>query len=318
VKKLRLLPDDTTYSFMWLRRLTFPFSATLSVLSLLLFATMGLNYGVDFRGGSLIEIQSRSGPADIGQVRATVNRLGLGDVQVQQFGAPTDLLLRIEQQRGATQTEQETAQQAAVARIRDTLQATFEIRRVETVGPQVSGELIQAGIVAVILSIFAILVYLWFRFEWQFAVGAIIATLHDVVLTIGFFAILGLEFNLSSVAAVLTIVGYSLNDTVVVYDRIRETMRRYKKMGLAELIDLAINQTLGRTILTSVTTLLALIALAIFGGEVVRSFTLAMVFGVVIGTYSSIFIAAPVLIFLNLRADALSQADDAGKAKAKA
>ena len=315
MKKLRLIPDDTNYSFMWLRRLAFPFSATLSVLSLLLFATFGLNYGVDFRGGSIIEIQSRSGPASISEIRTTLSRLSLGDVQVQQFGGPTDMLVRIEQQRGANANDMEAAQQAAVARIRDALQANFEIRRVETVGPQVSGELIQAGILAVILSIFAILVYLWFRFEWQFAIGAIIATLHDVVLTIGFFAVLGLEFNLSSVAAVLTIVGYSLNDTVVVYDRIRETLRRFKKMNLSELIDLAINQTLGRTILTSVTTLIALIALAIFGGEVVRSFTLAMLFGVLIGTYSSIFIAAPVLIFLNLRTDALAKPEET-KAKA--
>ncbi len=315
MKKLRLIPDDTNYSFMWLRRMTFPFSATLSVLALLLFSTFGLNYGVDFRGGSIIEIQSRSGPASISDIRTTLSRLSLGDVQVQQFGGPTDMLVRIEQQRGANANDMEAAQQAAVARIRDALQATFEIRRVETVGPQVSGELIQAGILAVILSIFAILVYLWFRFEWQFAIGAIIATLHDVVLTIGFFAVLGLEFNLSSVAAVLTIVGYSLNDTVVVYDRIRETMRRYKKMNLSDLIDLAINQTLGRTVLTSVTTLIALTALAIFGGEVVRSFTLAMVFGVLIGTYSSIFIAAPVLIFLNLRTDALAKSEET-KAKA--
>ncbi len=315
MKKLRLLPDDTSFQFMRFRKVAFPLSGMLSVLSLVLFFLFGLNYGVDFRGGSLIEVQSRSGQAVIGDVRNQLNRLGLGDVQVQQFGGPGDLLIRVEQQRAPTQAEMETAQQAAVARIRDALQATYEIRRVETVGPQVSGELIQAGIIAVILSVFAILVYLWFRFEWQFAVGAIIATLHDVVLTIGFFALLGLEFNLSSVAAVLTIVGYSLNDTVVVYDRIRETMRRYKKMSVIQLIDLSINQTLGRTILTAVTTLLALIALAGFGGEVIRSFTLAMIFGVAIGTYSSIFIAAPVLIFLNLRAEQVALPDAAAKAK---
>jgi len=179
----------------------------------------------------------------------------------------------------------------------------IDIRRVEVVGPTVSGELAQAGTIAVIASLLAILVYIWFRFEWQFALGAIIATVHDVVLTIGIFVISGIEFNLSSIAAVLTIVGYSLNDTVVVYDRVRENLRRYKKMPLPALLDLSINQMLPRTILTSVTTLLALLALFMFGGEVIRSFTFAMIFGVMIGTYSSIFIAAPVLILFKLRAD---------------
>jgi len=187
--------------------------------------------------------------------------------------------------------------------VRGELEGDYDIRRVEVVGPTVSGELAQAGTIAVIASLLAILVYIWFRFEWQFALGAIIATVHDVVLTIGIFVISGIEFNLSSIAAVLTIVGYSLNDTVVVYDRVRENLRRYKKMPLPALLDLSINQMLPRTILTSVTTLLALLALFMFGGEVIRSFTFAMIFGVMIGTYSSIFIAAPVLILFKLRAD---------------
>jgi len=197
----------------------------------------------------------------------------------------------------------ENAEQTVITLVRAELEGDYDIRRVEVVGPTVSGELAQAGTIAVIASLLAILVYIWFRFEWQFALGAIIATVHDVVLTIGIFVVSGMEFNLSSIAAVLTIVGYSLNDTVVVYDRVRENLRRYKKMSLTSLLDTSINQMLPRTILTSVTTLLALLALFIFGGEVIRSFTFAMIFGVVVGTYSSIFIAAPVLILFKLRAD---------------
>lgn len=311
MKLLRLIPDDTNFGFMKFRAIAFPFSGILSAISILLFFFVGLNYGIDFRGGTLMEVQSRFGPANIAEVRGILGRLSLGDVQVQEFGSPTDLLIRIEQQRGGEQ-----AQQEAQARVRSALGDRFEFRRVEVVGPQVSGELVQAGIIAVVLSILAILIYLWFRFEWQFAVGAIVATLHDVVLTIGLFAVFQMEFSLASIAAVLTITGYSLNDTVVVFDRIRETLRRYKRLDLAELIDLAINQTLGRTVLTAATALLALIALAIFGGEVIRTFTIAMIWGVVVGCYSSIFIAAPVLIYLNLRAETVAPPETAAKARA--
>lgn len=298
--RLRLIPDGTRFSFMKFRPVSFPLSAFVSVLAIALFLTIGLNYGVDFRGGSLIELQARQNEAQIAEVRTQLNKLGLGEMQVQEFGQKTDLLVRIEMQKGGDQ-----AQQDALRKVRETLSSAYEFRRVETVGPQVSGELIQAGTLAVVLSILAILVYLWFRFEWQFAVGAIVATLHDVLMTVGFYAVSGIEFNLTSIAAVLTIVGFSLNDTVVVFDRIRETLRKYKKMPLADLLDLAINQTLSRTVLTSLTALLALIALAVFGGEVIRFFTLAMIWGVVVGTYSSIFIAAPILIFLNLRAESV-------------
>jgi SecD/SecF fusion protein len=227
-----------------------------------------------------------------------MSELNLGDVQVQEFGSPREVLIRVQAQGGG-----ENAEQTVITLVRGELEGDYDIRRVEVVGPTVSGELAQAGTIAVIASLLAILVYIWFRFEWQFALGAIIATLHDVVLTIGIFVLSGIEFNLSSIAAVLTIVGYSLNDTVVVYDRVRENLRRYKKMPLTGLLDLSINQMLPRTILTSVTTLLALLALFIFGGEVIRSFTFAMIFGVAVGTYSSIFIAAPVLILFKLRAD---------------
>jgi preprotein translocase SecF subunit len=304
MKYLRLVPDDTKFGFMKFRRPAFALSIAMAVLTVVLCMFPGLNFGTDFRGGTLIEVQSRQGPANIARVRSTLGGLGLGDVQVQEFGQATDLLIRVEIQRGG-----EEAQQLANARIREALGAAYDIRRVEVVGPQVSQELIVAGIIAMVLSILAILIYLWFRFEWQFALGAITATVHDMVLTIGFFALLGLEFNLTSIAAILTIIGYSLNDTVVVFDRIREVLRRYKKLTVSEIIDLSLNQTLGRTVLTSVTALLALIALAIFGGEVIRNFTLAMLFGVVIGTYSTIFIAAPVLIHFNLRPETVAPAE---------
>lgn len=304
MKYLRLVPDDTKFGFMKFRRPAFAFSIAMAVLTVVLCIFPGLNFGTDFRGGTLIEVQSRQGPANIAQVRSALGGLGLGDVQVQEFGQPTDLLIRVEIQRGG-----EEAQQLANARIREALGSAYDVRRVEVVGPQVSQELIIGGIIAVVLSILAILIYLWFRFEWQFALGAITATVHDMVLTIGFFALLGLEFNLTSIAAILTIIGYSLNDTVVVFDRIREVLRRYKKLTISEIIDLSLNQTLGRTVLTSVTALLALIALAVFGGEVIRNFTLAMLFGVVVGTYSTIFIAAPVLIYFNLRPETVAPAE---------
>jgi preprotein translocase SecF subunit len=301
MRHLRLVPDNTKFNFMGFRPFTFPFSALASLFSITLFFIVGLNYGIDFKGGTLIEIKAHQGHADISEVRSLMDNLKLGEVQVQEFGSDAELLIRLEQQKGGEET-----QRAANDQARAVLAEKYDIRRIEVVGPQVSGELIQAGIIAVVLSVLAILIYLWARFEWQFAVAAIIATLHDVILTIGFFAILKLDFNLTSIAAILTIIGYSLNDTVVVFDRIRETLRRYKKMNIAELLNLSINEMLGRTILVSLTALLALIALAVFGGEVIRSFTLAMIWGVVVGTYSSIFIAAPVLIYMNLRASSLS------------
>ena len=309
MRPIRLVPDDTRIAFMRHRRWSFPFSALLGLLSLALFAIYGLNYGIDFRGGTLIEIQTREEVADLGAIRTTLGGLGLGDVQIQEFGSPRDVLIRVEAQPGG-----ELAQQQVITQIRTALGDGVEYRRIEVVGPRVSGELVQSGTLAVLAAILAILVYIWVRFEWQFAVGAVIATVHDVVLTIGMFAIVQLEFNLSSIAAILTIVGYSLNDTVVVYDRVRESLRRYKRLGLPELLDLSINQMLARTTMTSLTTLLALVALYVFGGEVIRSFTFAMIWGVVVGTYSSIFIAAPILIFLNVRSGGQgrsSEPDDA-------
>ncbi|MBA5776739.1 protein translocase subunit SecF [Stappia sp. F7233] len=311
---LKLVPENTNYRFMWLRKFSFPLSMAIAVASIALFFTVGLNYGIDFKGGTVIEMKTNESPADIAAIRAGLGELNLGDIQVQQFGGPDEVLVRIQQQEGG-----ELAQQAAVENVRSAFADSVEFRRVEVVGPRVSGELAQAGTLAVVTALVVILFYIWFRFEWQFAVGAIVTTINDIIVTVGLFVVLQLDFSLSSIAAILTIIGYSLNDTVVVYDRIRENLRRYKKLALPELIDRSINEMLSRTLMTSVTTLLALIALYTFGGEVIRSFTLAMIFGIVIGTYSSIFLAAPMLIFLNLRPGGPEKAkeeDDGAKATA--
>ena len=301
---IKLVPEGTSLKFMIYRKLSFPLSAALLVGSLGMFIAVNLNYGIDFRGGTLIEYQSTSETADLGDIRGRLSDLNLGDVQVQEFGAPNEVLIRIESQGGG-----DNAEQSALAKVRAVMDTDHTFRRQEVVGPTVSGELAQAGTIAVIASLLAIMVYIWFRFEWQFAIGAVLATMHDVILTIGMFAVLQLEFSLSSIAAILTIVGYSLNDTVVVYDRIRENLRKYKKKPIHELLDMSINDTLSRTVLTSVTTLLALLALYFLGGEVLRGFTFAMIFGVLIGTYSSIFIAAPVLILFKLRPGAMDRKD---------
>jgi preprotein translocase SecF subunit len=310
---LRIVPDNTKIKFMWLRKASFPLSIVLVIASIAAFFTVGLNYGIDFKGGTIIEIKT-DGPADVASIRADLSSLSLGDIQVQEFGGSDDILIRIEEQPGG-----ELAQQAVVGKVRTIFEGQdVDFRRVEVVGPRVSGELAQAGAIAVAASLLAILFYIWFRFEWQFAVGAILTTANDVVITIGLFVLLQLDFSLSSIAAVLTIIGYSLNDTVVVYDRIRENLRKYKKRPLTEVLDMSINETLSRTTMTSLTTLLALFALYIFGGEVIQSFTLAMIFGIVIGTYSSIFLAAPFLILFNLRAEAMSPNDDDGEKDPKA
>ncbi|MDB5523859.1 MAG: secD [Rhizobium sp.] len=288
--------DFAQIRFMALRNYTFMGSAALTIASIAGFATIGLNLGIDFTGGSIIEMKAKQGAADIGDIRDRLGTLNLSGVQVQGFGDPSDVLIRVQSQEAG-----ESAEQSAVTKIRSEFDAQYEFRRVEVVGPSVSGELALTGIIGVGLALLAIMVYIWFRFEWQFAVGAIVATLHDLILTIGLFVFTGLEFDLTSVAAVLTIVGYSLNDTVVVYDRMRENLRRFKKMPIPLLIDTSINSTLSRTILTSVTTLIAILALVVFGGEVIRGFTISMLFGVAVGTFSSIYIAAPVLIIFRLR-----------------
>ena len=313
MKLLRIVPDGTTFGFMRFRRVSFPFSAALSVLSVILFLTVGMNFGIDFRGGTVMEMQAKAGAADLAELRHAAESLKLGDVEVQGFGKPSDVIMRIGLQPGG-----DAAQQEAVAKVKAALGDTYEYRRTEVVGPRVSGELVQSGTLGVVVAVLAVLIYLWFRFEWQFAIGAVIATLHDLVLTIGFFSITQLEFNMTSIAAILTIVGYSLNDTVVVLDRIREMMKKYKRMGISEMLDISINTTLSRTIMTSLTTFLALCALALFGGQVIKSFSLAMMFGVVIGTYSSIFIAAPVLIYLGVKTEGFVPAKSPAGAAAKA
>ncbi|HIM44942.1 MAG: hypothetical protein CFH39_00186 [Alphaproteobacteria bacterium MarineAlpha10_Bin2] len=293
--RLRLIPDTTDIPFLRWRKILFVFSGTLAVLSVVLLFAKGLNFGIDFEGGILIEVGTER-PADIGGMRAVLGDLGLGEVSLQEFGSDTEVLIRIERQ------SSDAEDQLAITAVREVLDAKFagEItyRRTERVGAKVGAELIEAGIIAMILAIALMLVYIWFRFELPFAIGAIIALVHDVLLTLGMFALFGLEFNLAIVAAILLIVGYSMNDTVVVYDRVRENLRKYKKMPLIELLNVSVNDTLSRTVMTSLTTLLALAALLIFGGEVIRDFTIAMIWGVVVGTYSSVFVASAILMYV--------------------
>ena len=308
---LRIVPDDTKFDFMRFRRISFPASAALSIVAISLYFFHGLNFGIDFVGGTLMEVQAKSGPADLARMRSTLNGLGLGEVHLQQFGGPADVLIRISQQPGG-----EGAQQAAVQKVRQALGDEVDYRRVEVVGPRVSGELLSYGVIGIFVAIVCILIYLWFRFEWQFALGAMIANVHDLVLTIGFMSITQIDFDLTSIAALLTILGYSLNDTVVIYDRIREMLRRYKRMSMPELLNISVNATLSRSIITHVTVFLALLALLLFGGQAIHSFTATMMFGVVlVGTYTSVFIASPILIYLGVGTSRLATSDAETKAE---
>ena len=284
------------------------FSAVLSVATVVLFLAQGLNYGIDFVGGMLIEARVTSGPADLAAMRAKIDGLHLGDASLQNFGNDTDVLIRLPEQSGG-----DAGQEKAIAAVKQALGPGIDYRRQEVVGPSVGSELIRAGVLATVLALGAIMVYVWFRFEWQFGLGATVATLHDVITTIGLFAIFQLEFNLTTLAAILTIAGYSINDTVVIYDRVRESMRKHRTMPFRDLINLALNETLSRTILTVSTVALAVLALLFFGGEVLRGFSIAMLWGIVIGTYSSLFIAAPILYYVqpNRRAIAKEAAPDA-------
>src|SRR5947207_14272550 len=249
---LRIVPDDTKFDFMRFRRISFPISAALSIIAIALYFFHGLNFGIDFIGGTLIEVQAKAGPADLAKMRSTLGGLGLGDVQHQQFGTAADVLIRVAQQPGGDQ-----AQQAAVQKVREALGDEVEYRRVEVVGPRVSTELLAYSTIGLVLAIFAILIYLWFRFEWQFALGAMVANVHDLVLTVGYMSLTQIDFDLSSIAALLTILGYSLNDTVVIYDRIREMLRRYKRMSMPDLLNISVNSTLSRSIITHVTVTLS-------------------------------------------------------------
>jgi len=307
VRLLRIWPDETRFDFMRFRHVTFPLSATLSVAIAIVFVTMGLNFGVDFKGGTLIELAAKAGQADVGSVRNAANNLGFGEVEVQEFGNQGGVSLRFPIQPGG-----EAAQGVVVDKARATFGADYNFDRVETVGPRVSGELVQSGTIGVVLSVFAVLAYLWFRFERELAIGAIVGTLHDIVLTIGFFVITRHEFNMTSIAAILTIVGYSLNETVVVFDRTRELLRRYKQMPTEELLNLSINSTMSRTVMTATTTTLSLLALVLFGGRAIEGFAEVMLAGVVICTYSAIFISSPVLIYIGSRLASRSLAAGAG------
>jgi preprotein translocase subunit SecF len=306
VRLLRIVPDDTKFDFMRFRRISFPMSAMLSIVAIMLYFFHGLNFGIDFIGGTLIEVQTKASPADLAKMRATIGALKLGDFQLQQFGAPDDVLIRISEQPGGDE-----AQQAAVQKVRDALGEDVTYRRVEVVGPSVSTELLAYGTIGLVLAIVAILIYLWFRFEWQFALGAMIANVHDLVLTVGFMSLTHIDFDLTSIAALLTILGYSLNDTVVIYDRIREMLRRYKRMSMPELLNASVNATLSRSIVTHVTVAMSLLALLLFGGQAIHSFTATMMFGVVlVGTYTSVFIASPILIYLGVGAGRTGGAEE--------
>lgn len=313
IQHFRFIPDGTKIDFMKMSRTAIIISIVLTVLAIGTAFVKGFNLGIDFVGGSAIEVQhTAEGDADPARVRELLDPLGLGEVQVQSFGNPQDLLVRIQLQDGG-----DAAQQVAVQEVTKTLATeNYEVRRTEAVSGTVSGELAFNGTIAVLVTLVAILIYVWFRFEWQFGLAAVTTTLHDVIMTVGLFSITGLEFNLSSIAAVLTLVGLSLNETVVISDRVRENLRKYKKMSVAEIINLSINQTIVRTSLTQFTVLLALFPLVFLGGESIRGFTIAMTFGSIFGMYSSIFIGGPILIHFGLKPR--SEMEEAKEKKAKA
>lgn len=292
MRPLRLVPDDTHFRFMHWRKVAFGLTLLVSLSSLAALALTGLNLGLDFVGGILVEARSGA-PVDLAALRSRLADLQLGDIALQTFGGGNDVLIRVQEQPGGN-----AAQEQAIGSIKSLLQPGYEIRRTEFIGPQVSHDLLRNSVLAALLSVLLIGIYVWFRFEWQFGLSAVITTFHDVVATVGLFALFHLEFNLTVVAALLTIAGYSINDTVVVFDRIRENLRKYKSMSLMELIDLSVNQTLSRTLMTSGTTLLAVIALLFYGGPVLRNFSIALVWGILVGTYSSIFVASALLLHL--------------------
>ena len=298
IRMLKLVPDDIRIGFMSVHRIGLAFSALMVVASVVLVLVKGLNFGIDFQGGILIEVRMEK-PADLARMRSDLGALNLGEVSLQEFGKKTDVLIRIAAQEGG-----EDAQHAAVEAVKKALGAGVDYRRVEFVGPQVSGELLMDGVLATVAAMVAMLIYIWLRFEWQFGIGAVVALVHDVVVTIGVFSLLDMEFNLSTVAAVLTIAGYSINDTVVIYDRVREDLRKYKTVPITDLLDGAVNATLSRTLMTSLTTLIALFALFFLGGEVIHGFSFAMIFGIIIGTYSTIWVAVPILLYTNVAARA--------------
>ena len=295
MRGIQFIPSGTRVPFMRFHKLFLGFSAFIVVASILLVMFDGLNFGIDFRGGILLDVKTE-GAADVTAMRQTLSALDLGEVGLQEFGSPDNVLIRLQRQEG-----EEAEQTVAINRVKEALGGNVEYRRIELVGPQVSGELFRDALYALAAALLSIAAYLWFRFEWQFGLSGVLSLLHDVIAIVGVFALLGYEFNLTIVAAILTIAGYSINDSVVVFDRIRENMRRYKTMPFIDLIDLSINQTLSRTFITGLTTIIVLIVLYVLGGEVLRGFSFAMLFGVIIGTYSSVFVAVPLLLYLDVR-----------------
>ncbi|MEC7614107.1 MAG: protein translocase subunit SecF [Pseudomonadota bacterium] len=295
MKTIKLIKHNTNIQFLKFKKATLIMSITICFFSIFSLFLNGLNFGIDFKGGTLIEVSSENS-INISNVRSVLSSLNLGDVQIQNFGSEKNILVRIEASSSVNNS-------SALSEITNQLILFGKIQRTEVVGPKISSELIQKGILAIISAVGLMLFYIWIRFEWQFSLGAVLALIHDVIITIGIFSFFQIEFNLSIIAALLTIIGYSMNDTVVVYDRIRENLRKYKKQDLYDLINISINQTLSRTVLTSFTTLLALFSLYIFGGQVIKGFTLAMIIGVFIGTYSSTFIASQLLHILGVKRD---------------
>ena len=303
--RFKIVPEQTNFDFQSRNKIAALFSALLILSSIGVFLLQGLNLGIDFKGGILLETRTSQAEADIGALRSDLGALGLGEVSIQKFGSDKDVLIRVQRQEG-----DERAQVAALEKITSTLGSDFEVRRTEFVGPTVGAELREKGMLAVFCALLAIMIYIWFRFEWQFSVAAIIALTHDILSTIGLFALTSFEFNLATVAAILTIAGYSINDTVVVFDRVRENLRRYKSQDQKEILNISLNETLSRTVMTSVTTALALIAIIIFGGAVLRDFAIALLWGVTIGTYSSIFVAVGFLSRFDLKAAAEEQEEN--------
>ena len=303
--RLKLVPSETNVDFFRLSKITFGSSIVAMILALALFVFIGLNFGIDFRGGTTIRTDA-SIAIEVSKYRSALANLALGDISITEVFDPTKpdqnvAQIRIEQQENEGSATVETIK--AVQEVLLTLDDKMTFPSVESVGPKVSGELIRTAVIAVITAIFAVLFYIWLRFEWQFSVGAVAALIHDITLTIGIFSLLQIKFDLAIIAALLTIVGYSLNDTVVVFDRVRENLRKYKKLELQQVLNLSINETLSRTVMTSVTTLIALISLFILGGDVIRGFVFAMIWGVIVGTYSSVFIASNILLRLGVKRD---------------
>ena len=270
-------------------------SSVLIVVSLLLLIFKGLNFGIDFKGGTLIELRASDSKINVSSLRDRFNQMDLGDVSIKKFGTDTDFLVKFENKDNKKNIIEEVKK-----KLDKSFGNNFDFRRVENVGPKVSAELLKSGIIAISVSLFLMLIYIWIRFEWQFSLGAIVALFHDVIVTLGLFSLFGFEINLSIIAAVLTIVGYSMNDTVVIFDRVRENLRKYSDIKIYDLTNISINETLSRTLITSITTLLALLSIFFFGGEILKGFSLAMIFGVIFGTYSSIYIANTILVRLNV------------------